>query len=103
MSIRFTRTAKISRGRFMEAIAWAKETAGYVEKKYGLPKVGVWVDAFGDINTIRWTVDYADLAAVDKASAQMMADADYWKLVERASKNELFIDGSVHDTVSRAV
>src|SRR5579863_9158423 len=103
MSVRFTRSAKISRGRFMEALAWAKETAGYVESKFGLPKVSVWIDAFGDINTVRWTIDYADLAAIDKANAQLMADGDYWTMVERANEKGLFIDGSVHDTVSRLV
>jgi len=103
MSVRWTRTARISRGKFMEAIAWAKEAGGYAEKKFGLPKVTVWLDAFGDINSIRWSVDYPDLAAIDKANAQMMADADYWKLVARAGEQQLFLDGSVHDTISRAI
>jgi hypothetical protein len=97
------RTAQISKAKFPEAIAFAKEVSGYVEKKFGSPKIGVWLDTFGELGTLRWTLDMPDLAAVEKLWGQALADADYWKMLERARTAELFIDGRTIDTVSRAV
>ena len=66
MSVRWMRNAQIANGRFMEAVAWAKETSGYAEKKFGVAKIDVWVDAFGPVGMMRWSIEFADLAAVDK-------------------------------------
>ena len=54
--VRWMRSARIQGGKYLEAIAWAKEMAGYAEKAYGASKVHVFLDAFGDIGTIRWSV-----------------------------------------------
>lgn len=102
MSVRWTRSAKIANGKFMEAIAWAKEAGGYVEKKVGT-KIEVWMDAFGPVGTVRWSGDFADLAAVEKAQVTIMADAAYWQLIDKAMKNGLYIDGESVDTVSRSI
>ncbi len=103
MSVRWTRTATIANGRFMEAAAWAKETAGYVEKKFGTPPCTVWVDSFGPVGTMRWSIDFADLAAIEKAQSLMMIDPSYWQHVDKAFKSGLFIDGSSIDTVCRSI
>jgi hypothetical protein len=103
MSIRFTRTADIAHGKFMEAIAWGKETAAYIEKKWGTPPLTVWLDAVGKVGVIHWSFDLADLAALDKIQAQMMADQGYWQLVNKAFANQLFVDGSSVDRISRQV
>jgi hypothetical protein len=87
----------------MEAISWAKETAGYVEKKLGCPPVSVWLDAVGQVGTLRWAMDLPDLAAMDKIQALMMADQGYWQLIDKAFKNGLFVDGSSHDVISRQI
>jgi hypothetical protein len=87
----------------MDAIAWGKETAGYAEKKFGVSKIDVWVDAFGAAGTMRWSFDAPDLAAVEKIQQQMMMDPGYWQLVDKAYKNGLFIDGTSNDVVSRSV
>ncbi|MBV8759237.1 MAG: hypothetical protein JO257_18255 [Deltaproteobacteria bacterium] len=99
MSVRWTRSAQISQGHFPEAISWAKEAAGFVEKKYSLPPVSVWFDAFGKSGVIRWSIDFADLGAVEKALGQTLGDPDYHKLIAKAAP--FFIDGSTHDTVSK--
>jgi hypothetical protein len=99
MSVRWTRSSQISQGHFPAALAWAKEAAGFVEKKFQLPHVDVWMDAFGKSGVIRWSIDFPDLGAVEKALGQTLADPEYHKLVEKAAK--LFIDGSTHDTVSK--
>jgi hypothetical protein len=103
MSVRWMRTATIGKGKFMEAVSWGKEVSGYAEKKWGIPPVHVWVDAFGPAGVIRWTVDFADLAAVEKMQLASMADQSYWQMVDKAVKAELFIEGSVVDTVTRSV
>ena len=103
MSVRWMRSAQISRGRIPEGLAWAKEVSAYVEKKFSLPVVEVFMDSFGEVGTIRWMMDFPDLNAVDAAFAKTMTDADYWKMIDKATKSELFIDGSIRDTVSRKI
>lgn len=103
MSVRWMRTAQVSRGRIPEGLAWAKEVSSYVEKKFNLPAVELYMDSFGEVGTIRWMMDFPDLNAVEAAFAKTMADADYWKMLEKATKSELFIDGSVRDTVCRKI
>ena len=102
MSVRWTRSAQIANGKMMEALAWAKEAAGYVEKKTGA-KVDVWMDAFGTVGTVRWSADFADLGAVEKAQMAIMTDQSYHQLVEKAMKNGLYIDGQAVDIVCRSV
>jgi hypothetical protein len=102
MSIRWMRSAQIANGKMMEALAWAKETAGYVEKKVG-SKVEVWMDAFGNVGTVRWSADFTDFAAVEKAQLAIMTDQGYHQLVEKAFKNGLYLDGQSVDIVSRSV
>ena len=103
MSVRWMRSAVISNGRIPQAIAWSKEITSYAEKKFGTGKIETWVDAFGQVGSIRWSIDFPDLATVEKVQAQMLMDQDYWKHVERAAKAQLFIDGSTVDTISRSV
>jgi hypothetical protein len=95
------RTAQIRDGKFLEAIAWGKETAAYAEKKFGTAKIGTWIDCFGDLGTIRWTVEFPDMGALDKAQVALLADADYWKLIKKAADAQLFIDGRTTDHVYR--
>jgi len=42
--VRWTRSARIAPGKFMEAIRWAKEIAEYTNKKYG-SQVTVYLDS----------------------------------------------------------
>ena len=101
MSVRWTRTAQIRPARFSEALAWSKEMAAHVEKKYHLPKVNVWINAFGPVGTIQYSIDYPDLAAVEKALNSVMSDPEYFKMIEKAS--ELFIEGHTTDSVIKQI
>lgn len=100
MNIRWTRTGQIKGSKVMEAVAWSKEMTAWVAKKHSVT-VDTWLDTAGTINTIRWTVDYPDLASFDKVMTAVMMDPEYWKYVERAMKSELFIDGAGSDTLSK--
>ncbi len=101
--VRWIRTARISKGRFRQAVGWAKEVAGYVHSKHKAPPTSVFVDSFGDVGTIRWIADFDDLASMETTMGAVMQDADYWKLVDEAMVAELFIDGKTHDLVMRQV
>ena len=100
MSVRWTRTGQIKNNHVMEAIGWSKEISAWAEKKHHVT-VDTWVDVVGSHNTIRWTVDHPDVATFDKVMTAVMMDADYWKLIEKATKAELFIDGTGIDTLSK--
>jgi len=100
--VRWIRSVNIKGGRYMEAIGWAKEMAAYSEKNFGL-KTHVFLDSFGDVSTIRWMIDGADLATMEKAQDKLMADMDYFKRVAQAFANGLFVDGSTVDVISREI
>jgi NIPSNAP len=98
--IRWTRSARIAHGKFMEAIQWAKEIPEFINKKYG-SQVTVYLDSFGEFGTIRWFADYADLAALEKLNHQLMTDPEYLKRVMEGT--DLVMPGSVFDTVMRSI
>jgi len=98
--IRWTRSARIAHGKFPQAIQWAKEIAEFSNKKYKI-QLGVYLDTFGEVGTIRWFADYADLAALEKVRTQLLADQEYWQKVNQAA--ELLVQGSVFDTVMHAI
>jgi uncharacterized alpha/beta hydrolase family protein len=99
--IRWTRSLLISSGKyFPQAMQWAKDIAEFVNKKYKI-QVSVYMDSFGAIGTIRWFCDYADLATMEKVRNQIDTDQEYWQKVIQAS--DFIMQGSVHDTVMRAI
>jgi len=99
--VRWIRTAQIIMGKTMPAIAWSKEIAEFVKKYEGLSSINVFIDTFGDAGTIRWIVDYEDLATLEKVHKQIMVDQEYWKKLEKSQ--ELFIEGKVHDVVMSSI
>ncbi len=100
MSVRWMRTGTINQGKFLEAIAWSRETVAQIEKKHGGLKIHTWVDAFGTVGTIRWTMDFPDLATFDKVQTPLLADGDYHRAVGKAAQAQLFADGFV-DSIYR--
>ncbi len=103
MSVRWMRTIKVKDSKVLEAIAWGKEVCGYAEKKFNTPKIHMWIDSFGEMGTVRWTMDLPDTGAWEKINAQIMMDQDYWKLIHRAIAAGLFIDGTAVDQIFREV
>jgi hypothetical protein len=97
--IRWMREARIASGKYIPAMTWSKEIAEYVKKVKELSSIQVFVDVFGEGGTVRWIVDYEDLAALEKAQNQFRDDQEYWKRLEQAQG--LFLDGSTYDVVMR--
>jgi len=98
--IRWTRSSQVAHGKYPQAMQWAKEIAEFANKKYKI-QMGVYLDTFGQVGTIRWYADYADLAALEKVRSQLLMDQEYWQKVNQAT--ELFIQGSIYDTVMQAI
>jgi uncharacterized alpha/beta hydrolase family protein len=99
--IRWIRTAQIAGGNPMPAIAWAKEIAEYVKKYEGFSSIDVFTDTFGQVGTIRWVVDYEDLASFEKVQNQIMTDPGFFEKTEKVP--ELFVEGKTHDTIMSSV
>jgi len=95
--IRWQRSIRTARGRNNEAIQWAKEVTDYVNSKQPGYKVQAFSLRFGELGTLVWQADADDLAALDKFQQAIGADQGYWDLVKKST--ELFIEGSLHDTV----
>ena len=99
--IRFMRSAHITAGNFIPALQFAKEMGEYVTRYDGVDSVEVLYDCFGDVGTIRWFVDYPDLATLEEVQRQLVADEKYWnRLLE---EKDLFIVDSIQDIVLRTI
>ncbi len=99
--IRWTRSLRVSSAKYMpQAMQWAKEIAEFVNKKYKM-QVTVYMDSFGEIGTIRWFCDYADLATMENATKELVKDQEYWQKVLQGS--DFIMQGSVCDTVMNTI
>jgi len=98
--IRWTRSGQVAHPKYVQAMQWAKEITEFATKKYKI-QWSVYIETFGQVGTIRWFSDYADLAAFEKVRNQLLADQEYWQIVNRST--ELFIQGSFFDTVMQSI
>ena len=98
---RFHRIARASRGKLLQAIQWAKEVSGYINEKYAPVSVQAYIEQFGDGGTIHWFSDFEHVADWETLNAQLLADQGYWALLDKAA--DLFIEGSLHDTLVQSV
>ena len=98
---RFHRIARAKPNKFPDAVRWAKEVAEHINTKYAPISVQAYAELFGDVNTIHWYADYEDLATIERANAQLLADQGYWTLLNKAG--DLFIEGSSHDTLIQSL
>ena len=98
---RFQRTARARGGKAMEAVQFAKEVAGYINAKYAPVSLQVYTELFGDVNTIYWYADYKDLASLETIIGQLNAGQEYWAILGKAA--DLFVEGSLHDTLMMSI
>ncbi len=98
---RFHRIARASRGNFPRAVQWAKEVAEYINENYAPVSVQAYSELFGDSGMVHWYADYEDLATIEKFNAQLLADQGYWAMINEGA--DLFIEGSVHDTLIQSI
>ncbi len=98
--VRWVRSGRARAGKMSQAVQWAKEITEYINKKYGV-SVSAYANEFGEIDTIGWFVDYANLDSIEKLRSELILDREYMKKVSPVA--ELFVEGSFCDTVMRAL
>lgn len=96
--VRWMRTARISgSSKFGRAMEFAQKTKGLTARFPDAKKIEVYLNMMGESGTMRWFIDYADLATFEKVNNQVLKDAEYWKLV--AEYEDTFVQSSVEDVV----
>jgi len=95
--VRFERSARIARGKLLEARQWAQEIADYANKNHPEGKLQAFSERFGNIGKLLWQVDFDDLAALDQYNTSFTNDQGYWALVNKGT--DLLVEDSVMDTV----
>ena len=96
--VRWTRSGRINGKKYLQAIQWAKELVEWSNAKYS-GKLTVYIDCFGEFGTIRFFRDYESLAEVEKRMETILADQEYLQRAAKAMEMDLFIEGSLTDTV----
>jgi hypothetical protein len=102
--IRLQWKGRISRGKNLGAIQWAKATAEYLRSKY--PKIlaiDAYEEHFGYINTIHIFTDYESLAELEEVEAEYATDAGFQGLLKKSNEDELFIEGSINGTLVKSL
>lgn len=100
--VRFHRSARAAAGTtFPEVVQWAKEVADYVTSNYPEATILAFAEQYGAVGTIHWYADYEDIATLDRVGSQLNTDEGYWAIMGKGT--DLFIEGSVNDTVMASV
>jgi len=95
--VRFQRSAQVARGKLREARQWAQEVTDYANSNHPEGKLQVFSERFGNIGIVSWQADFDNLAALDQYQQSFDTDQGYWSLINKST--ELFMEGSLHDTV----
>jgi len=95
-----TRTIAIAPGQNLAAIGFARQIAAYIKTLAGT-ELEVLTPIGGNPNRITWSGRYPSLAEFEVRQAKMASDQKYMQLV--ATGKDLFISGSVFDTIWRVI
>ena len=81
-------------------MTFAKEIAAYLKASHHLD-LEVLRPVGGNPQRIAWSGHYADMAAMETTTTQVLADPQYWELLNGAA--ECFIGGAMHDAIWKTV
>ena len=98
--IAFNRVASIAPGKTAAAIAFGKEIAAYMKEAYKVD-LEMLMPVGGNPQRLAWSARYADLAALDAVNGKILMDKKYWEIINKNS--DLFLAGSIHDSMWRTV
>jgi hypothetical protein len=82
-----------------EAVKQTQNVAAYLNATYPEVKAEVYVERFGDVDTIYLLVDYPDLATREAIMAKVAADQKFQALMAEGRQRSLFVPSSAHVTV----
>lgn len=95
-TINFHRTACVKNGMMADALGNAREFVALMKKVAGVD-ARVELPIGGNPWRIRWTIQYADLNAMNVATMKLMANADYLALPGKTA--EYLINGASMDEI----
>jgi hypothetical protein len=96
--VRFQRTMKVKRGR--HSMEWARELTDYVNTTKKRTKLELFQSRFGNLATICWICDFADLGTLEVWQKEVGSDPGYRELIKKSF--DFVIAGTVEDTVFEA-
>jgi len=95
--VRFERSARVARGKLLEARKWAQEVTDYANKNHPEGKLHVFSERFGNIGRVSWQADFDNITVLDQYQQSFDTDQGYWTLVNKGT--ELLVEDSIKDTV----
>lgn len=98
--IRLIRSAYASGPNPLKAIQWSKEVTDFINRKHPGGNVQVFTGQFGAYGAIYWSAEFEDFPAMDRWMQEIMADQDYWEMMNKAEG--LFLAGRGRDVVMRS-
>ncbi|HEY9104242.1 hypothetical protein [Chitinimonas sp.] len=94
------RTGTVNGGsNLAAAMGWAQKTSGFLREHHQL-NVTVLTPVGGNPHRLGWMVTVADMAEFERKSLAFVTDPRYHELL--AAGRDLFIPGSVEDTIWRS-
>ncbi len=94
--IAFVRVAGVKPGKTGAAMAFAREVTKYIKANHNID-LEILRPVGGNPQRVAWSTRYADMAAMEAFTNKLLADAQYWELVNGAA--DCFIAGSMHDGI----
>ena len=94
--IAFVRVAGIKPGKTASAMTFAREVAKYIKTHHQVD-LEILRPVGGNPQRVAWSARYANMAAMETFTNKLLADAQYWDLVNASSDS--FIAGSMHDAI----
>ena len=100
--ITWHRSVKVKAGKWQEALQFAEETAEHLRSRPPqVLAIRVYEEMFGNAGTLHWIADHESLASMEAHMAQRMTDEEWLRISSRA--DDIFIEGSWHDTLMKAL
>ena len=98
--IKHIRSVRVQNGKAGQAAQWGQEVADWLNARWPDTNAQVFREVFGDAGTLYWIGDFEDIATIERRTAEREADPEWRALMQR--NVDLFVPGSLHDTLLRS-
>ena len=102
MSVTLHRVQGTRLGKIRQAAQLLRDTKTLLNELYP-GSTEVYTEIFGNVGVVHALATFPDLGSLDQASIAILADVRYQALIERAVEEDLFIEGSIKDTLIRSI
>jgi hypothetical protein len=98
----YSRKATVASGaKFADGLGFAVKVTEYMNETQPGVNAKCWMQVGGTFATVHWSLEFADMAAIDGVWAALMADERYQQMVADAS--DCWLPGSIEDTLLRHI